>query len=472
MRINFGRKENKEERQKRSKERRSWKLPRMSFTKADADKDLTDFAVSVRLSEPIMRLGDASEQPAWRKNLFLNITCAMVLLAAAGFFCFTIYEPGLILYCLPCFVVFMLLTTLEDALPGKVKLIAVAAGALALIACAVVFRGIIFGGLAMLVDRFYDVAEEAQAYIYERPSAEGSDTETAGMIGLAWASAFAGYIASLPPARMRRGVCVAVAVIAMLAFAYYGLIPSAVCVAVFAVALMAAASRGGILPVLPVILVVLIFFGAIMIIDPGESYSISRADENLRDRFALRSALIEGPDSMSDNQGMDEWNFEDPENPENRYDRETIFDGEYGTFAIAGILVLIAAAIGAAVYLIHRYLNRRREENRRNIDSSDAKEAVTAMFPYALKWLRGLGIEQTDMAVTSMIPALEEAFSTEYSDRFSDMYSMWSEAAYSEHPVTEDARLQMEGFMNDTIKQTKEKCKLKDKLRFRFRYAL
>ena len=472
MRINFGRKENKEERQKRSRERRSWKLPRMSFAKVDADKDVTDFAVSVRLSEPIMKLGDASEQYAWRKNLFLNIACAMVLLAASGFFCFTIYEPGLILSCLPCFVVFMLMTTLEDALPGRAKLIAAAACALALIAGAVIFRGIIFGGLGMLVDRFYDVAEEAQAYIYERPSIKGNDTEAAGRIGLVWVSAFVGYIASLPPARMRRGVCVAVTIIVMLAFAYYGLVPSAICAAIMAAALMMAASRGSLLPALPIMLIVLILFGAIMLINPGENIAISRADENMRDRFAMRSALIKGPDDMQDDQGMDEWSFEDPEDPESRFDRETVFDGEYGTFAVAGVLALLAASIGAAAYLIHKYLSRRREENRRNIDSSDAKEAVTAMFPYALKWLRGLGIEQTDMAVTSMIPALKETFSTEYSDRFADMYTIWSEAAYSDHPVTEDARLLMEGFMNDTIEQTKKKCKLKDRLRFSFRYAL
>ena len=52
------------------------------------------------------------------------------------------------------------------------------------------------------------------------------------------------------------------------------------------------------------------------------------------------------------------------------------------------------------------------------------------------------------------------------------MYELWSEAAYSDHQVSEDSRILMNAFMKDTISTVKKNSKLKDKLRMHFRYAL
>jgi len=433
-------------------------------------EDASDFAASVRSSEPILKVTDSSKKALWKKDVSLNIASAAVITAAAAFFCFIIDQPSLILCCLPCFAVFMLITTLESVKPGRAKWIAAAAIAIILAATGIIWRSTVFGGFAMQLDSFYTVAEEAQAYIYQRPPISISDSETAGYVGMAWVTALIGLLTALPPAGMRRGVCVLVTGIVMLAFAYYGLLPSAICIAVLAAAFMTASSRGGILPALPVIAIVLILFGAVILIDPGENYALSNADENFRDRFALRSALIES--EFGTDNSLDQTESSATDESENETDTGTVFDGEYGPVAAIAVFILIAAAIGALVYLIHKRLEKRRAANRKGIYSKDAREAVVAMFPYTVKWLRGYGVEQTDAAVTSMIPGLRREYSDEYSRQFGEMYTVWSEAAYSDHEVSEDARLTMQKFMNETIKKTKEKCKLKDTLRLRFRHAL
>lgn len=53
-----------------------------------------------------------------------------------------------------------------------------------------------------------------------------------------------------------------------------------------------------------------------------------------------------------------------------------------------------------------------------------------------------------------------------------DMYDIWKEAAYSDHDVTEESRVSMEAFVEDTVEAVNKKCKLGDKLRLTLRYAL
>ena len=68
--------------------------------------------------------------------------------------------------------------------------------------------------------------------------------------------------------------------------------------------------------------------------------------------------------------------------------------------------------------------------------------------------------------------ALKREFSDTYSERFMDMYDIWKEAAYSDHDVTEESRVSMEAFVEDTVEAVNKKCKLGDKLRLTLRYAL
>lgn len=424
----------------------------------------TDFGAMIHSAEPILKLKEVKGQPSWMNDLALNLSCAALAMTAIALFCMSIDEPYLILFSIPCLIVFMAVVTVGNIRPGKAKWIAAAAAAVILLATGLIWREEIFGGLSMLINLFYDVAEQAQAYIYDRlPGGYGSDKAA-----IAWISCCAGLLAALPPVKYRRGISIFAVIFMMIALAYYGLIPSAVCIAFMIAALIAAASRGSALSFVPVVLAALVLFGAVVLVDPGENYAVSRIDENLRDRFALSSALLETDTSTYEEEEED---YEDSEDDWENEDEESE-ESDYGTYAVYGFLILLAAALGAAAYMLYRRFSRKRAENRRGLDSKDAREAVTAMFPYAVRWLKGYGIVQTEPAVTSMVPEIEDTFSGSYADRFEDMYSIWSEAAYSDHEVTETSRQLMDVFMKDTIKMVDEKCKLKDKIRLKFRHAL
>jgi len=445
---------------------------RLPFRKKADNADKTagndSFGANVHSTEPILEIGEASKQAAWKQDLVLNCSCAVLLTTAIALFCMSFDSPEFILFALPCPVIFMVLATIDSVKPGVVKWLAAGVTAVILMIAGIIWHSDIFDGLCTLINWFYDVAEEAQAYVYDRLPADGA-TEGALRFGIAWISGVIGLVGALPPARMRRVFSGLTAIAIMLALAYYGLMPSAVCIAVMIAALIFAVARGNVLSIVPVALAALLLFGAVVLIDPGESYSVSRINENLRDRFALHSALLETEESFFDEEEDFEEDMEDEEDMESEEEEP---ETETGKYAIIGFIILAVAALGAAAFLLIRRLRRRRAKNREGIDSSDARVAVTAMFPYAVRWLKGYGIEQPAPSFASMEPELEREFSETYSGLFMEMYDMWNEAAYSDHAVPEGSRLLMEGFMKETINQVQKKCKLRDKLRLKLRYAL
>lgn len=461
------------EKKKGPKERSKGFKVKLPFRKkadgANIGPEIDSFGANVHSTEPILRLGEVSEQAAWKKDLVLNCSCAVLLTTAIALFCMSFDSPELILFALPCPVIFMALATVDSAKPGAIKWLAAGVITVILLIMAIIWRSEIFDGLGTLINWFYDVAEEAQAYVYDRVPVDGA-TEGALRFGIAWISAVIGLLGALPPARMRRVFSGLIAIAIMLVIAYYGLLPSAVCIAVMIAALIFAVARGNVLSIVPVALAALLLFGAIVLVDPGESYAVSRINETLRDRFALNSALLESEESFYDD--TEEEYEEDMEDEEDMESEEEEPDPEVGKYAIIGFIILAVAVIGAAAFLLIRRLLRKRAKNRAGIDSKDAREAVTAMFPYAVRWLKGYGIQQPDPSFASMEPALEREFSDTYSGLFMEMYDMWNEAAYSDHEIPEGSRLLMEGFMRETIDQVKKKSKLRDKLRLKLRYAL
>lgn len=428
------------------------------------------FGATIRSSEPIMKLREEEEKTLWKKEILLNASCGALITAFICLFLMGTDNPGFVPFALPAFVIFMVVTTLGSIKPGKVKWITAGVMALILIAVAIIWRDVIFGGLGMVINRFYDVAEEMQAYLYDRFAIGDSATDTDGYLGIAWISCVIGLLAALPPAKVRPGIAILLSIIAMFAFAYYGLIPSWVCIAILLVTLMFTISRGNVISRLAVILAVMIVFGAIVLIDPGENLGISRMDENFRDKFALKSAYLEKQDF-----GFDDFSdYTDPydqQTQEEDYD-ESPLDGEYAPYFIIGIIAVIVLGIGLIIFLLLRRMFRRRAANREGIDSEDLRESVVAMFPYTVRWLRCYGVEPPSTAFISMIPGISREFSEDYARRFFTMYKMWSEAAYSDHKVSEKDHHEMDSFMYDTIDMVNRKSSFGEKLKYKIKYAL
>ena len=431
-----------------------------------------DFAVSVRAAEPVLKFGVPQKKSGFRnlsRNLLQNIAGTAIIAAVLSLFCIAGGFADLIPFMMAGPAVFIIITMVEAVRPGKTRLILAAVILVLLIAAIIVWHGRIGGGLATMMNDFYNMAEEAQAYLYSRFSVSDSASVTFAAV---WISSLLGLIVAIPPADNRRPAIILLALAVMFLTAYYGMIPSWICIAVILAALILTVSRGSILSVLPLLLAGMLVFGAIIMIDPGENYGISRMDENFRDRFAFHSALIESNDLTQEEtdelEGLDE-------NEETEEEDANAFDGEYKTYAAIGTFVLIAALAGAAVYFLMRRLKKKQAAVRAGINSSDPKTAVTAMFPYSVRWLKacGVGTDTTrEEPFSSLAPSIRGELAPDYGDRFDSMYALWKEAAYSNHPVSEESRQDMKTFMGETIKLAKAKCTAKEKLKIKFKYTL
>ena len=312
----------------------------------------------------------------------------------------------------------------------------------------------------------------SQAYIYDRfhIGASGEEHPYRSMHAAAiWGSCLIGLITSVPSERFRRPVAMIMAAFAMLAFAYYGIIPSWICIAVLAMAVLFLLSGGSLMSSLTVLLAMVIVFGAVTLVDPGENYGISRADENFRDRFALISSYLESNSTPVD--GLDELERQMQEQQEQQDNNGVFMEGYRGLTALIAVL-LVLAAIGAAAAVVWRRIRKRQMENRAGLDSRDPRDAIVAMFPYTVKWLQPAGLEPKGKPFEMLVPAIRADVSEEYADRYSEMYELWKEAAYSNHEMTEDRRNEMNSFMTDTMNMIKEKSDLKSRIVNTFRYAL
>ena len=431
------------------------------------------FEVKVRNSEALMkRLDSGKAVPFWRRDLQVNLACAAVLMVLLSLLLTAADASDMIPFALPGLVVFMAVAALEYLDNDRIKLYVAVGCAVALLVTLIIFRKYIGNGWAIIMNQLYDEAEAEQAYIYNRfPIGAMGDEHPyrSQHFALVWSSSLLGLILAVIPARMRRATAMVIAAFSMIAFAYYGIIPSWACIAVMAAALLFVLSRGSLLSSLTVLLAGMLVFGAVFMIDPGESYTISRADENFRDRFALKSSYLESNgESMF---GYDEFDQEMMEETDEFNDDEGILSESRNIVKVI-IAVLIIAAIAAAVWMFVRRLRKRQLANRNGIDSVDAREAIVAMFPYAVRWLQPAGIDTTGRSFDSLIPTVKADVSGEYGESFASMYELWKEAAYSDHEIDAESKQKMNTFLQDTITMIKKKGNFARNLLNTIKYAL
>ena len=446
------------------------KPQRKHFRKDSADSAPADdsFVADVRFSDPILKVTDLSKESAWRKDLLNNIATGLLLVSFTAIYCMMIDEPVLIAFAAPALIVFTALATLESLDRANIKKIACAVIAVLLLLIIAIFHSGIGSGLAYLMDEFYDVAEDAQAYIYDRFPGGDEASDWDCRIGIMWVSSLMGLLMALVPARLRRGAGLLLTAFMMLALAYYGLLPEILCAGAMLLALILTLSRDNMLASVPLLLITVILFGTIALIDPGESYGISRMDENVRDKIAFRSALIETEEQQNEEDTMDQSSMTDSETS----DESSSPIADNASYLLIGLGVLLAAAIGFAVYQLIKRFKKRRAEVRKGLDSADPREAVTAMFPYSVRWLKASGIETREAPFAEMADDVRRVYENVYAGKFSEMYSLWREAAYSDHDISEADRLAMDRFTKETIALVSGKWNTMQRLRMTYKHAL
>ena len=430
------------------------------------------FTVNVRNTAPMLEVGT---HKASRRNfgILRSVPSALVMAAALSMFLLTADAYTTIPFVLAGVVMYFIVTVCKTKVNERFRVLILLLLAVGMIAALIVLRKYMANGLALIVNAIFERSEEAQAYVYDMYSigSKGeSNPELCMGIATAWVSAAAGYIFALPGEKWRGLINTLIFIALMLCYAYFGVIPMWAGMMVLIAAFLLSAGSGRLNSAWPIILAVLLVFGGITLLDPGENYTVSRANENLRDMFALKTAQIQGLDDS-----MMEEEYEEEDETEWESDDSEFYEDESEQGSITTLILILmipVVLILAALVWLHIRLAKKRKRIRADLDSKDPKTAIGAMFPYAVRWLQCLGINVSNTAFSELIPDIKAGLDKEYVDRYDSMMKMWREAVFSDHELTEANRMTMASFMKDTINIAKKKSGWKEKLKVRFKYAL
>ncbi len=437
----------------------------------------SEFIVTVRNTEPLIKR-TGKVRGGIIESVMYAIASALVLESALALFLSMAGVQNLIVYTLPAPVIFLVFSLVERKVPWKIKAIIISVLSVILIIVGIVLRKYTFNGFELIMNQLYEMGEYAQSYVYTRFTIGETGMSSPDRCMLAATliiSSLIGLLISIPGERVRVDLCAAIFIAITLAIAYFGLIPATAATALIVLAMLLLLGRGRIASVLPLMIAVGIIFFAIVAINPGENYSISRVDENLRDRIALGTVQLENDDMYSTG---DDYNFNGSDSQDNVSDSSFINSETFERHKALwiGIFIMIPVIIIAVISaLLHKMLERKRHDVRSGLDSTDAKTAITAMFPYSMKWLRSYGIIEESSPGTpfsEMTEAVRNKTNEAYTEKFSKMNNLWKKAAYSDHDMSAAELEEMKSFMEETIHMTKDEIKLKEKLKIRFKYAL
>lgn len=411
------------------------------------------------------------EKEQRRRELITDAASAVVMGAAMSLFLALSNNYMLIPFVLPGVAVFCLYSMLGNKIPGYIRHIIVAAFLIMVLIAAVILRNYFKDGLLLIMNDIFSVAEEYQAYIYKRFSISGAGYNHPNLcmyMTVAVLSSVTGLILAVLPKVCRRAVDVLLFVAAVGAVAYYGITPSWICTGILAAAMIVALCNGRLVPTWPLILIAVILFGVFALADPGESSYVRSANEYLRDMFAYHTAYLPNYEEIDTTQPF--IGGDDGTEPQSMFANMPHIGKKKLLGVVAGLILL---AIAVVIMIIHLRISSRRRLNKAGINSEDPVTAVRSMFPYAVRWLRlNRGINISNSPFSELVPQVKDHMSGAYASKFEEMLHLWQIAAYSDHKITARESDIMRDFMEETISITKERLKLKDKLKARFRYAL
>ena len=414
---------------------------------------------------------DVPEGSAYRVLTALALLAAPALLAggAEGALLYMAGASDMIPWSLPGAGLFLAAAFLRDRLRiGRLLPVIIL---VLLLAAGLIFHAQLLNGAGTLMNKLYGIAEQAQAYVYDRFDVAEETPDVMRMnqrYAVLWTALVIGAALAVPAQTARKWICIALAGAVMVVFAWFGLLPAAAGMAVVLAAVLLLAGEGKVLDLLPLLAVLVLVFSVVLVIDPGESEKVSQLDEQWRDQLAFHTAMLQGEPQNS------------PEEPEESEDEnggggvnlnginELIHNVRLWNAILVALVSLLILFIPS---IIHDRLEKRRRKNREGIDSEDPRTAIRAMFLYAVRWLQVWGIEAGNRPYSTLQRSVRQV-SGPYAAQFADMLDLWKEAVYSDHPMTSEEALQMKTFMEETIAETKDFANWKQKLLIRFKYAL
>ena len=339
-------------------------------------------------------------------------------------------------------------------------------------------------GAALLCNRLFELSESVNPYIYERFSVPaGTDVLPAVLLAAAACVSWTVFLVL-----SRRRVPVLLTALAAAGFqVYFGVsLPAWGNVVLFAfLGFLLFPQPASLRSALCFVLSVLLVSVLVSVFLPGVDEATEAASERVRDRFSriLRQASETAEEPPAEGMETRHVNTRSLLTGENEartgrsyrlvtVEEEQISRPHWIDYLKIVLLLLLSVALVAAPFVPLAILNARKKKARQArsvFRSANANEAVCAMFAHIIRWLRLTGHDAGNLLYREWDGMLSGQISGEYARRYARCAALFEEAAYSDHPMGEEARAEMLTLLEETEKTLYSQADRK--LRFRLRYV-
>lgn len=293
--------------------------------------------------------------------------------------------------------------------------------------------------IGYLANRLFALSEAAQSYEYDYFTVSVTHPGE----GFVMLSLLLGCTAALWENRAN----LLLTALLLIAVAYFGIAPGLLFLALLVIAAACNLSgQGNWLNILLILVTVLVIAGLVTQLAPEPLEGVSSLDEQLRDVLSGNSVYYEHqpiPNPVPEPEKV-------PPPPESAQqpDRGIMDMAVNILFILFSVIALVLLFIPA---IIKDRAEKKRKANRAFLEEANNAAAIRGMYLYARKW-RALD------AQPEPIPQ--------------DVESIWLEAAYSDHALTDEQKEIMRAFVRSSAEAVWQKADWKQKLLIKYKHAL
>ena len=338
-------------------------------------------------------------------------------------------------------------------------------------------------GAQALLNRIFEASERTNTYLYDRFPVDAGQSVVMAVLLLS--AAFLALLAFLMISGSRAlalgimAACIAFQVYFGLSLPAWIHVPLFGCFALWMLARPWDQKKAGI--ILAVITAVSL---AVMVFLPGTNETVESASETVRDWLSRTAEQITGSvretaaeDTETRHMHTQSLMPGDQEaRPDQEYrlvtvEEEQISMPHWINYLRIALLLVLAIALVILPFLPFLLLNAQRKkalEIRRAFQSDNVSEAVCAIFRHVIAWLEATDKGAGNLPYVQWAEYLRHGFPEKYAEQFSLCAAVFEEAAYSEHPLTEEKRRQMLNLLEETEQWLLSKADWKQKLRLKY----
>ena len=138
--------------------------------------------------------------------------------------------------------------------------------------------------------------------------------------------------------------------------------------------------------------------------------------------------------------------------------------------AKTALLSLLGLLLAAILFLLARYLKKRRELRQRlaRFDDASTAEGICAIFAYCRELLGDMGIKSGGASVHSLTPRVAKLCGEDTAALYGECAAIWEEAAFSTHEMNEEQREKLKHLCDALLTSLKKNTKFFRRLVLRF----